>query len=106
METISTQQEILLITGTSFSQRNWSEKNVSDRRETDLEQLEKACWNGLMKELLPEIFEKSSDGKELYLWNIVEAESFIGLDLSEYPGPIEKADSINPYYFLSEQFYN
>ncbi len=31
MKTKSTQQEILLITGTKFSAREWAEKNVEDK---------------------------------------------------------------------------
>jgi hypothetical protein len=107
MEPNATQQEILLITSASFSKRTWMEKDASDdHHNADREQLEKACWNGLMKELLPEIFEKPVKGKELYLWNIIEADSFIELELREYPGTFEKFHSINPYYFLSEIDYN
>lgn len=104
MEKISTQQEILLVTGTKFS-RQLSENNTADNLNNS-EQLEKECWNGLLKELLPEILEKTPAGKELYLWQIVEADSFIELDLGEYPQPIEKNGSINPYSFLLTQFYN
>jgi hypothetical protein len=107
MKDISTQQEILLVTGTSFSKRQWSEKDPSnDQPITEQEQLEKACWDGLLKELLPEIFEKNDDGRDLYIWQISEVGSFIELELCDYPHSFEKIYSINPYSFLSEIFYN
>ncbi len=107
MKTISTQQEILVITGTSFARRQWSEKNsAGEPSGSELEELEKACWNGLIKELLPEIFDKSQDGEELFLWHVCEADSFIELDLSEYPGIAEKIFSINPYLFMAEKILN
>ncbi|MBS1600030.1 MAG: hypothetical protein JST75_17520 [Bacteroidetes bacterium] len=107
MKTISTQQEVLVITGTSFSLRQWTEKNnTGSLPESAREELEKACWNGLIKELLPEIFEKTEDGEELFLWQICEANAFIELDFSEYPGVTEKLFSINPYLFMQEKNYN
>ena len=56
MKTIATQQEILLLTGTKFSSREWAEKNVEDKNKLSAtERIEDACWNGLLDELLPEI---------------------------------------------------
>lgn len=107
MKTISTQQEILVLTGTSFSRRQWTEKNNYDKADqSEREELERACWNGLIKELLPEIFDKSEDGEELFLWQVSEADAFIELDLSEFPGTTEKIFSINPYSFLLEKNLN
>lgn len=108
MKPISTQQEILLVTGTSFSKNEGVEKDISEKlTSSEKEQLEKACWNGLIKERLPEILEKTSSGKELFLWQVIETVSFIELDLGEYPQAIEKSGSINPYSFLaSSSFYN
>jgi len=107
MKAISTQQEILVITGTSFSRRQWSEKNDSGNSFTsEKEQLEKACWNGLIKELLPEIFDKTTVGEDLYLWRIQEADAFLELEFSEYPETMEEMYSINPHSFLPVIFYN
>jgi hypothetical protein len=104
MKTNSTQQEILLMTGTSFSSRQWCEKNDSAQNQfTDKEQLQNACWNGLLQEMLPEICKPTAEDKNLYLWQITEAKSFIDLELGEVPGEIEKNHSINPYSFLPLQ---
>src|SRR6266513_1191763 len=104
MKTNSTQQEILLMTGTHFSSRQWCEKNspVQDHL-TDKEQLQNACWNGLLQEMLPEICKPTAENKNLYLWQITEATSFIDLELGEVPGEIEKYHSINPYLSLPLQ---
>ena len=49
MKTKSTQQEVLLITGTRFSSRQCQDKKDAGNpnRLTDNEMLEDACWNGL-----------------------------------------------------------
>jgi hypothetical protein len=107
METHFTQQEILLITGTGFLQRPWCEKeNSGSRQLTEKEQLEEACWNGLLQEMLPEIVERPSGGKKLYLWEIREASSFLELELGEFPVTTDKYFSIDPYSFLSTKLHN
>ena len=104
MKTISTQQEVLVITGTSFSRRQWSEKNdPTNSQNSEHEALEQACWNGLIKELLPELFEKDKNGAVLFLWQICEAESFIELEFSTSPSAYEKIFSVNPYLFMQEK---
>ena len=57
MNTNILQQEILLLTGTTFSQRQLSENDAKDERShlSASEKLEEACWTGLLDELLPEI---------------------------------------------------
>ena len=58
MKTKSTQQEVLLITGTRFSSRQCQDKKDAGNpnRLTDNEMLEDACWNGLIQSMLPEVF--------------------------------------------------
>lgn len=59
MKARSTQQEILLLTGTKFSEREWAEKLVEDKNKLSAtDKLEDACWNGLLDEMLPEIIQK------------------------------------------------
>jgi hypothetical protein len=108
MKTNSTQQEILLITGTSFSARQWCEKNETGNASnlSEQEKLQEACWNGLLREMLPEIFEQTEENKNLYLWKIKEASSFIELELGEFPESKDNYYSIDPYSFISEQLFN
>lgn len=104
MKTNSTQHEILLVTGTSFSSREFCETSdgLNYNPLTEKEKLVVACWNGLLPEMLPEIFEQPVN-KKLYLWEIREASSFIELELGEIYLELEKQFSIDPYSFLSMQ---
>ncbi len=108
MQTDFNQQEILLVTTTTFSKRQWCEKENQESRKslTQTEHLEQACWNGMLNELLPELIEKSSDGKDLYLWHIRQCKSFLEIELCEKPPSIEDCTSIDPYYFLPTFFMN
>ena len=105
MKTNFAQQEILLMTGTSFSARQWCEKNGQDNQNqlSEKEQLEEACWNGLLPEMLPEIYGQTCGETKLYLWQIREALSFIEIELGELPAEKEKYFSIDPYTFLQMQ---
>jgi len=100
MEKNSTQQEVLLVTGTSFSSRAWCEKDESDNnnKPTPREQLEEACWNGWLNEMLPELFEEAANAG-VYLWKIKEAGSFLEIELGEFPDVTDKYFSIDPYSF-------
>ena len=108
METKSTQQEILLLTGTRFSGRQeYQEMNPgAEGHLTCNERLEEACWNGLLYEMLPEISAKTSDGKNLRLWQIRAAESFLELELGESPERKDDDFSIDPPCILSKKCLN
>ncbi len=102
MKTAFTQQEILLITGTKFSAREFAEKFVEDKNKLSAtEKLEEACWNGLLDVMLPEIIEKATDGNKLFCWNIRQCKCFIEIELSESSPIIERENSIDPYLFVS-----
>ena len=104
MKATSTQQEILLLTGTNFSLRHSFEKDDNDQDHlTEREQLEEACWNGLLKEMLPEICKQDSENK-LYMWQVWKTNSFIEIELGEVPEEKENYFSIDPYSFLPEYF--
>jgi hypothetical protein len=106
METKFAQQEILLITGTSFSAHQLCELDDNHSTDSEKEKLEEACWNGLLSEILPEVFRQPCNTKKLYLWDVKEAEHFIELELSEYPELTDKHFSIDPYSFLQVQSAN
>jgi len=107
METNSVQQEILLITNTSFSQRETFEKEALEKGEnlTHAEQLAAACWNGWLDEMLPGIVDTSKAGESLYMWDILQARSFLNIELCESPQTINTQYSINPYAFLATVCY-
>lgn len=95
------QQEILLITGTSFSTREWCENDSGKQNNfNEKEQLENACWNGLLQTILPEIFVRTDENKILALLEIREGISFIELDMRETQEEKDKYFSIDPYSFI------
>lgn len=104
MKTNYIQQEILLMTGTTFSTRQWCEKDPGKQNNlTEKEHLEEACWNGLIQEMIPEIYEQAEGNKKLFLWQIKEGNSFIELELGEVPEVKDKYFSIDPYSFMPLQ---
>jgi len=102
METKFTQQEILLMTNTSFSRQQWSEKQESEngRNLSPVEQLEDACWNGLLYEMFPGIIEKTPKGKALFLWQVRHNATSLEMELCEYPNSIDPLSSIDPYTIM------
>ncbi|HYM95633.1 MAG TPA: hypothetical protein VET23_15955 [Chitinophagaceae bacterium] len=97
-------QEILMFTGTSFSKKQLCELNEATEKSTALspaEQLEKACWAGLLFDLLPELVNSPTANDKSYIWNILAADHFICINLSPYPFAEESKTSIDPYSFLS-----
>jgi len=108
MKTDTINQEILLVTTTTFANKEWCEKNAEEgiHHQSPIEQLEEACWNGLLDELLPEIIEKSVLGKSLSMWQIRQGKSFLEIELGEYPVSIENYFSLDPYSFLPIMVYN
>jgi hypothetical protein len=108
MKTNYTQQEILLLTGTSFSLQEFSETTdgLNYNHLTEKEKLEVACWNGLLPTMLPEIFQQNAINKKLYLWEIREGSSFIELELGEIHLELEKQFSIDPYSFMPLQVFS
>lgn len=104
MKTNSIQQEILLITGTRFLSRQLCEKDPNKQNSpSEKEGFEEACWNGLLKEMIPEIYEQHTGDKKLFLWQIREGKSFIELELGEIPETKDRRFSIDPYSFMDTQ---
>lgn len=96
-------QEVLLMLNSTFASRQWAERKDADASQPydAREELEQGCWNGLIREVLPEIFARDDQNRELTLWNIREAGSFLELELGEAPGEVEKHRSVNPYHFFT-----
>ena len=105
MKPTSTQMEILILTGTTFSASQLTDKNEGSSRPnlSEKEKLTEACWNGLLPVMLPELCEQIPQGKKIYLWEIKEADTFIELELGELQEDKDKYFSINPYAFVPEQ---
>lgn len=98
------QQEILLITGTKFSSRQcWQKINDNQRLASEADQLQDACWNGLLNEMLPEICDTD---KDIFLWQIRENKCGLEIELGELPSEVDSYYSIDPYLFLESQYMN
>ena len=108
MKANSTQMEILILTGTSFSASQLSDKNEATGKPnlSEKEKLTEACWNGLLPAMLPELCEQIPEGKKIYLWEIKEADAFIDLELGEYLEDKDNYFSVNPYLFIPNQPIN
>ena len=103
MKQIYTQQEVLLNTNTEFAHRQWSDKDSKGSENLSaIEKLEKACWDGLVKELIPELDITLKADKKLWLWHVHTTHTFLALDFYECPGPKENSSSIDPHLFMDE----
>ena len=92
----------------TFSKRQWCKQQdgTSDRHQDSIDQLEEACWNGLLNEMLPEVLEKGGLGGRLYLWYIWKSGSVLQIELGEQPLQIDEPYSIDPSLFLPTMEYN
>jgi hypothetical protein len=108
MEPKCTKQEILLFTSTTFSKKNFTETNDPNIKRSleDIDQLEEACWNGLLPEIMPEINEEIGANNKLFVWSIDKAKFFLCIERAEQPMAAELLWSVNPYLFLLATNYN
>ncbi len=106
MKNYSTQKEVLLIINSSFAYRQWCDnEDRKDTNNTPEENLEEVCANGLIQELLPEVFKVNEDAK-IYLWQMHPGFSFLQLELGELPVAFQKEYSLNPHEFLPTMWLN
>jgi hypothetical protein len=105
MKANSTQQEILLVTGTSFLTREFCETpdELTYNHLTEKEKLKVACRKGLLPHILPEIFELHPINKKLSLWEMGESLLFIEFKPGEMYVEVELQFSIDPYSFMPFQ---
>ena len=96
------------MTNSSFSKRQLYEINTQSRTDhlAPAEQLEAACWNGLLDEMLPEITKPSTTKAKIFLWQIEMKRSFLSIFMGASPVYIIKEFSLDPYIFLCKQQMN
>jgi hypothetical protein len=111
-------KEILLMTTSSFSERQLRETDAQDSNPdmSPAEQLEAACWNGLLIEMLPEIMHHpsrylsgaigSSHDKKLFLWQVQTRKSYLWISMAECPPVQETWSTLDPHVFLCHQEMN
>ncbi len=96
------QQEVILITGSRFANRQQQEKDPGQSKSSQEEKFREACWNGLLKEMLPEVFLQTEEPSKLFLWQMREAQFLLALQMAEYPMEVDMLNSIDPYCFLDK----
>ncbi len=103
MKNTSTNLEIMLVTNSSFFKKDWCELHA-DKNETLLsqkEQLIKLCWNGMLKEMIPEILQNENGKKPLTLWEINDSGNLLDLRYGDTDKEMNDGLSINPYVYLT-----
>ena len=98
MKPSSPSREILLVTTSSFSARQFCEKEPQDKSGSlsPAERLEAACWNGLLNEIVPAIMLDSDTGVKIYLWQVEIRSSYLKLDLGAVNPEFEVEFTIDP----------
>jgi hypothetical protein len=96
------QLEIILITETRFSSRKFCRTHdFNDQNNSEgYNELEEACWNGVLHEMLPEVYWETEDNTKLFLWKLTKADHFLQLEYAERPQVIDWTYSMNPYSFF------
>jgi hypothetical protein len=97
-------QEVLLFTTTSFSKKQFCEKDHMAGPADPSEELQKACWSGMLFEILPDLLENSP--VKTFVWEVIPAETFIRIRSGSVPKGIESETSIDPYFFLPVTSFN
>ncbi|HKG68728.1 MAG TPA: hypothetical protein VKA92_07650 [Segetibacter sp.] len=108
MKTNNMKQEILLAISTTHTKRQLCKRSDSERSRnfSSTEQLEDACWNGLLYELFPQIMNRTASGKRLFIWHIRHRFSCLKIELSELDSSTQKEFSIDANSFISTIIFN
>lgn len=96
-------QEILLFTGSGFCSRQFCKKDSDAEGDNDysaVEELEKACWDGLLYDMLPELAGNPESQTNSYIWNTTSGVNFLCINMGPNPTTTGKQTCINPYFFL------
>lgn len=101
MTTQTIHHEIMIFTGTRFASREFcSREENNSRTYSASEELEKACWAGLLGELLPEIAGDPNHKTESFIWNIVSGKNYLYITMGPHPQVPDSETSIDPYFMM------
>src|SRR5215467_8357769 len=86
MQSRISNREMLLFTNTSFAKTGLGDPDQVARNQAknSAEQLEKACWSGLIFEMLPGIFDRS-EKRDTYVWRVNQAKESIHVAFGNAP---------------------
>lgn len=93
--------EILFFANTSLAneQLTSSGGNSRDKKLSSIEELEKACWNGIIYEMFPEILGSLYPDCESFLWQVLTGKNFLYINIGASPVIADHDTSIDPYLF-------
>ena len=97
------QYEILLNTGAGFARRGFSSKNKENENGQNLsaaDELEMVCWDGMIGELLPELFQNGICPPAIFTWQILHGKHFLIINMCATPFIADYKTSIDPYFFF------
>lgn len=102
------QQEVVLATNSRFARHQYCEQNEKDpgKKSSKEENFINACWNGMLKDMLPELFIQHHSDTHLFLWQMRTCNNTLTLEMSEEPREMDFSASIDPYCFMELQVYN
>jgi len=102
MKTTNTHHEILFFTGTSLANRQLTDtkENINGKTNSTIEELEKACWNGIIYEMFPEILSSFYPKCHSFLWHVLSGKNFLYINIGPNPVKAEHDTSIDPYFFI------
>ena len=102
MKTTNTHHEILFFTGTSLASRQLADSKEIGNSKTYsvMEELEKACWNGIIYEMFPEILNSIYPKCQSFLWHVLTGKNFLYINIGPDPVKAEHDTSIDPYFFM------
>ena len=101
-------QKILLFTGTSFTKQEFCsrDRGKEGKESSAMEQLERACWDGMLSEMMPELVSSPSAKSENFICHILSGKHFLRIILGPCQQMVENESSIDPYLFMLENFNN
>ena len=103
MKTTNTHHEILLFTGTSLANKQLTDnkENSNGKKYSAIEELEKACWNGIIHEMFPEILGSFYPKCQSLFCGMYLPEKIFSISiLAPNPVTAEHDTSIDPYFFM------
>ena len=102
MKTTNIHHEILFFTGTSLASRQLADtkENSNGKTYSAIEELEKACWNGIIHEMFPEILTSVYPRCQSFLWHVLTGKNFLYINIGPNPVTAEHETSIDPYFFM------
>lgn len=96
--------EILLLAGTTMAK-----KQLANSRDTDdnarvgaIEELERACWNGILNEVFPQILCRGYQSDKEFLWHVLTGKNFLYITVGLNSLAAEHHTSIDPYFFMND----